>query len=97
MARRYTDESLPQGLTRLAEDAMSNFDRRVYEETITTLRQGPYCAGYPSGGFYGTVWDDPACCLFKCQVKRSRTHIGIVEAATPQELMDAVCERYGYE
>jgi hypothetical protein len=74
---------------------MSNFDHMIEPNAEELLRNGAY--GHYSGReFYGErVWfeDD----RFYCEVWRYHAHVDTVEAESLAELIEAVCEKWGYE
>lgn len=84
-----------ESMSRIEDSVMSNFDREVDEGVAAFLKANPRThAGYPGWNFNGRVWFEGC---WKCEVWQYRSPIEVIEAESPQELMTAVSEKYGYD
>ena len=71
---------------------MTNLDHSYDQEKLRRLVQGNCFGTYPGWNFHGLVWWDD---LFHCEVWVHREPQEVISAATPEELMRKVSEKYG--
>lgn len=78
------------------EFLMSNFDHRVNQDVAQALRDGNVVADYPGMNFYARCWvgEDGR---FYAAVKRYHVHVATFSAPTPEELMTAVSDEFGWD
>ena len=72
----------------------SNFDGVIDDDVAERLKAGGY-ADYPALGWHGDVWFEEG--QYHCLVMRFWKHVATVSAASPVELCEECCERFGYE
>jgi hypothetical protein len=79
----------------LDDNLMSNFDHEVDQTVAQLLRNGRVWAGYPGWNFFAHCWfaDDQ----FHAAVLVYHEHRSTISAETPEELMKAVSDTYGWE
>jgi hypothetical protein len=88
-----TPQSL--GLKYLHDSVMSNFDHEIDAgEWRERPRTEKVYGQYSGWNFCGYVWWDREAETFKCEVWQYHSPQEIV-SGTPQEIMDAVCEKWG--
>lgn len=86
--------SLPDWPT-LGAELMSNFDHEVNQAVAQHLRDEQVIAWYPAQNFWADCWFDDD--QFHAAVRVFYENRGTVSATTPQELMTAVSDQYGWD
>lgn len=79
----------------LDDELMSNFDHEVNQQMAQRLRHDQVTARYPAWNFFAHCWfaDDQ----FHAAVLVYHEHVGSFSADTPEELMKAVSDAYGWD
>ncbi len=81
----------------LADEFCSNFHGEINQQVAAAMKTEPLCADYPAWDWHGTVWFDQESQTYCCQVKRYGSHVDTVEAATPEQLREELCNKYGWK
>lgn len=76
------------------DKGMSNLDHSIEDGFGDDLKEG-YRGDYCGWNFTGTVWYESD--MFYIEVWVRGGHVETMEAETPAEIMEIVCEKYGYE
>jgi len=88
---------IPEGYALLQDDFCSNFDHAINEEVVEKLKTENVYAYYPAWNFHGSVWYDHGKRMFMCKVKCYRCHVTTIEAETAKELVEFVCDEFGWD
>lgn len=78
----------------LDDDIMSNFDHEVDQAVAQKLRDEKVLAPYPGWDFWACCWFSKG--QFHAAVNTYRVHRATISAATPEELMKAVSDKFGW-
>lgn len=76
------------------DSVMSNFDHEIDPKGLERLKVEKVYGQYAGWNFCGYVWWDAEAETFKCEVLQYHEPQEIVEGS-PQEIMDAVCAKWG--
>ena len=77
------------------ENLMSNFDGNINKQVEQELVDNPLkTAEYPGWEFWGLCWYQDN--KFYCMTMRYRNRDNLFKADTTEELMEKVCQVYGY-
>ncbi len=77
--------------------AMTNYNGIHDEKICDSLKKEKMFAQYSGQDFCGLVWFDKRKKKYFCEVHCYHSHVDTKEADTPEELMEEVSEKYGYE
>lgn len=88
-------EDRPQELVDVGKNIMSNFDHKINTEIVNKLKEEGYYADYPGWNFHGEVWYDNG--KWKCAIRIYHVHVETIVTDTPEEIMEQVSEKYGYD
>ena len=91
MQRRFDAANMIE----LDECLMSNFDHVVNQDVAQRLRDGNCYAAYPGWNFHALVWFADG--KFFCEIWRYRSYVESFCAESPEDLMRAVSDKYGWE
>lgn len=80
----------------MIDPAMTNFDHTVDADLAEGLAGGETMADYAGWNFHGLVYS-PEPGVFVADIHRYGVHVDFVEASTPEDLMEAVSDRWGWE
>lgn len=78
------------------DSGMSNFDHEVQDGTSEAIADGQHMTSYPGYDFHAYVYLG-AEGVYVADVHRYRVHEEFVTAATLEDLMEEVSDRWGYE
>ena len=77
----------------LTDEFCSNFDGIINYDVVEMLKTSNICAEFTAWDWFGRVYYYDG--LFFCEVWRYGDKIGLVQASTPEELVELCQENYG--
>lgn len=85
----------PEGLTRLIECVMSNFDHEIDEDAAFKLLEGKHYAQYSARDFCGYVYYVSDEGIWRCEIWQNHSYNHLLEAGSLRLIMDQACEKFG--
>lgn len=77
------------------EDLMSNYDHQVNKEVESLIKNNKILVDYPGWNFHAQCWFDNE--KFHAAIKVYQVEQEILSADTPEELMEIVSLKYGWD
>lgn len=91
-----TVSRLPDSFTEYEGDGiMSNYDGLIDENTASEIKGRELFSRYAGWNFNGKVWWGNN--QWNCEVWQYHSHMETVSKDTLEEIMQTVCDKYGYE